>query len=64
MFIYFYVKIATPSLNKVNPFFPANNPLFPSKPLLKADVLSSLPPPFEKLVGGSTPPAERGGCTL
>ena len=45
MFIYFYVKIATPPLNKINPSFPANNPLFPSKPPLKAEVLSS-PPPY------------------
>ena len=51
----FYVKIATP-LKKVIP-------LFPIKPPLKIEVLSSPPPPFENLVGRSTP--LRGwGCTL
>ena len=37
------------------------SPLFPSNPHLKIEVLSS-PPFFENLVGGSSPPAERGGA--
>ena len=37
--------------------------LFPSNPPLKAEVQSSHPL-FEKLVGGSTPPAERGMLTM
>ena len=43
----FYVKIATLSLKKVTPPFPAT----PSE----IEVLSSSPPHFENLVGGSTP---------
>ena len=50
------MKIAAPPPNKVTP-------LFPTKPSLKVEVLSS-PPLFGNLVGGSLPTAERGGCTL
>ena len=51
---FFYVKIATPSLNQVTP-------LFPSKPRLKVEVLPSPPLLFENLVEGSTPSsAEKG----
>ena len=59
MFIYFYVKIATPPLNKINPSFPANNPLFSRKPPLKAEVLSS-PPPLLKIWLEVQPPQQKG----
>ena len=35
------------------------NPLFPSKPPLKVEVLSSPPGLIENLVGGSTPPQQK-----
>ena len=37
-----------------------SHPLFISNPPLKVKVLSSPPPLFENLVGGSIPPADRG----
>ena len=46
--LFFTYKFNTP-LKKVNPLFPTNSPL-------KIKVLSNLQPPFENLVGGSTPP--------
>ena len=55
-FFLFLVKLQSP-LKKVTPSFPAT----PSQKLRSCQV----PPPlFENLVGGSTPPAERRGCTL
>ena len=50
-----------------NPSPPKSHFLFSSNPLLKIEILSSPPPPFLNLVGGSPPlpPAERvGGYTL
>ena len=49
----FYVKIATPLKKFI--------PLFPIKPPLKIEVLSSPPPSFENLVGRSTPLSRREG---
>ena len=52
------VKTAPPPLHPVKKVIPSN----PSKPTLKSRSCQAPPlPPFEILVGASTPPAERKG---
>ena len=50
-------------MGKLQPFPEKSHPALSQQPPLKVEVLSSPPPLFKNLVGGSTsPPAERRGA--